>query len=175
MRILFNDEPMSCDDGLTVAALLDKLRQLKPGTALALNQQILPREQWNISRSMKATRSAVSGYRRAEMLRIADKDFDSHLFTGTGKFASPQLMVEAIRESGSQLVTLALKRVDLRHHSDAILAPLLEAGVTLLPNTSGAKTAEEAIFAAQLAREALGTRWLKLEIHPDAAGCCRSD
>lgn len=61
------------------------------------------------------------------MLRIADKVFDSHLFTGTGKFASPQLMVEAIRESGSQLVTLALKRVDLRHHSDAILAPLLEA------------------------------------------------
>ena len=46
MCILFNDEPMSCDDGLTVAALLDKLRQLKPGTALALNQQILPREQW---------------------------------------------------------------------------------------------------------------------------------
>ena len=70
------------------------------------------------------------------MLRIADKTFDSHLFTGTGKFASPQLMVDAIRESGSQLVTLALKRVDLRHHSDAILAPLLEAGVTLLPNTS---------------------------------------
>ena len=102
------------------------------------------------------------------MLHIADKIFDSHLFTGTGKFASPQLMVEAIRESGSQLVTLAMKRVDLRQHNDAILAPLLEAGVTLLPNTSGAKTAEEAIFAALLAREALGTRWLKLEIHPDA-------
>jgi sulfur carrier protein len=46
MRILFNDEPMKCEDGLTVAVLLDKLRQLKPGTALALNQQILPREQW---------------------------------------------------------------------------------------------------------------------------------
>ncbi len=91
------------------------------------------------------------------MLRIADKVFDSHLFTGTGKFASPQLMVDAIRESGSQLVTLAMKRVDLRQHNDAILAPLLEAGVTLLPNTSGAKTAEEAIFAAQLAREACVT------------------
>ncbi|SUG80272.1 thiazole synthase [Salmonella enterica subsp. enterica] len=61
-----------------------------------------------------------------------------------------------------------MKRVDLRQHNDAILAPLIEAGVTLLPNTSGAKTAEEAIFAAQLAREALGTHWLKLEIHPDA-------
>lgn len=102
------------------------------------------------------------------MLRIADKTFDSHLFTGTGKFASAQLMVDAIRASGSQLVTLAMKRVDLRKPNDVILAPLLEAGVTLLPNTSGAKTAEEAIFAAQLAREALGTHWLKLEIHPDA-------
>ncbi len=103
-----------------------------------------------------------------EMLRIADKTFDSHLFTGTGKFASSQLMVESIRASGSQLVTLAMKRVDLRQHNDAILEPLIAAGVTLLPNTSGAKTAEEAIFAAHLAREALGTNWLKLEIHPDA-------
>lgn len=102
------------------------------------------------------------------MLHIADKTFDSHLFTGTGKFASSQLMVESIRASGSQLVTLAMKRVDLRQHNDAILEPLIAAGVTLLPNTSGAKTAEEAIFAAHLAREALGTNWLKLEIHPDA-------
>lgn len=102
------------------------------------------------------------------MLHIADKTFDSHLFTGTGKFASSQLMVESIRTSGSQLVTLAMKRVDLRQHNDAILEPLIAAGVTLLPNTSGAKTAEEAIFAAHLAREALGTNWLKLEIHPDA-------
>ncbi|CAM4400876.1 MULTISPECIES: sulfur carrier protein ThiS [Lelliottia] len=48
MRILFNDEPMQCEEGLTIAALLDQLRQLKPGAALALNQQILPREQWDI-------------------------------------------------------------------------------------------------------------------------------
>ncbi len=58
-------------------------------------------------------------------------------------------MVEAIRASGSQLVTLAMKRVDLRQNNDAILAPLLAAGVNLLPNTSGAKTAEEAVFAAR--------------------------
>lgn len=102
------------------------------------------------------------------MLQIADKTFSSRLFTGTGKFSSPEVMVEAIRASGSQLVTMAMKRVDLRNHNDAILAPLLAAGVQLLPNTSGAKTAEEAIFAARLAREALGTRWVKLEIHPDA-------
>ncbi|BBU78985.1 hypothetical protein EIMP300_03850 [Escherichia coli] len=59
------------------------------------------------------------------MLHIADKTFDSHLFTGTGKFASSQLMVESIRASGSQLVTLAMKRVDLRQHNDAILEPLI--------------------------------------------------
>lgn len=102
------------------------------------------------------------------MLQIADKTFSSRLFTGTGKFSSSQVMIAAIRASGSQLVTMAMKRVDLRGHSDDILQPLKQAGVHLLPNTSGAKTAAEAIFAAQLAREALGTNWVKLEIHPDA-------
>ena len=62
---------------------------------------------------------------------------------------------------------MALKRVDLAERDDDILAPLIEAGIHLLPNTSGAKTARDAVFAAHLAREALGTSWLKLEIHPD--------
>ncbi|GAB7263011.1 thiazole synthase [Dickeya ananatis] len=101
------------------------------------------------------------------MLKIADTTFTSRLLTGTGKFAGAQLMQDALRASGSQLVTLAMKRVDLKGGSDAILAPLRELGVHLLPNTSGAKTAEEAVFAARLAREALGTHWVKLEIHPD--------
>lgn len=100
-------------------------------------------------------------------LKIADKTFESRLFTGTGKFANGRLMQDALSASGSQLVTMALKRVDLKNHSDDILPPLLELGVNLLPNTSGAKDADEALFAARLAREALGTHWLKLEIHPD--------
>ncbi len=102
------------------------------------------------------------------MLTIADTDFTSRLFTGTGKFASTQLMLAAIEASGSQLVTMAMKRVDLRHGNDAILPALRDSGIKLLPNTSGAKTAAEAVFAARLAREALGTHWIKLEIHPDA-------
>lgn len=169
MQIQFNDEPVQCAEGQNISALLAELNQLKPGIALALNQQILPREQWEQQIVQEGDQillfQVIAG---VDMLRIADKTFDSHLFTGTGKFASSQLMVDAIRASGSQLVTLAMKRVDLRQHNDAILVPLVEAGVTLLPNTSGAKTADEAIFAAQLAREALGTHWLKLEIHPDA-------
>ncbi len=102
------------------------------------------------------------------MLKIADTVFTSRLFLGTGKFASPALLTEAVKASGTQLVTLAMKRVDLRNNSDAIFEPLRRLGVKLLPNTSGAKTAAEAVFAARLAREALGTNWVKLEIHPDA-------
>ncbi|WCE32128.1 thiazole synthase [Vibrio sp. SCSIO 43137] len=101
------------------------------------------------------------------MLRIADKEFSSRLFTGTGKFSSGNIMAEAIQASGSQLATLALKRVDRHTRQDDILSPLSEIGVNLLPNTSGAKNAKEAIYAAHLAREAIGSDWLKLEIHPD--------
>lgn len=101
------------------------------------------------------------------MLKIANITFTSRLFTGTGKFANANLMLEALRASGSQLVTMSMKRIDLHGGNDAILAPLQQLGVHLLPNTSGAKTAEEAIFAARLSREALGTHWVKLEIHPD--------
>lgn len=104
---------------------------------------------------------------KTQSLHIAGKTFDSRLFTGTGKFASATLMARAIAESGSELVTMALKRVRLDGQDEQILAPLQSLAVNLLPNTSGARTAEEAIFAARLAREALGTNWLKLEIHPD--------
>lgn len=100
-------------------------------------------------------------------LTIADKTFNSRLFTGTGKFGSSQLMEEALLASGSELVTVALKRVDLHGISDNILKHLAHTQFNLLPNTSGVRNAKEAILAAQLAREALGTNWLKLEIHPD--------
>ncbi len=101
------------------------------------------------------------------MLKIGDKNFNSRLFTGTGKFANSQIMAEAIAASGSELATMALKRVDVKDSQDDILQPLIASQVNLLPNTSGAKNAKDAVFAAHLAREALGTNWLKLEIHPD--------
>ncbi|MBU2895823.1 thiazole synthase [Vibrio hepatarius] len=101
------------------------------------------------------------------MLTIGDKRFESRLISGTGKFSNSKLMVEAIEASGSQLATMALKRVNLNDKQDNIVQPLLGAGVNLLPNTSGAKNAKDAIFAANLAREALETNWIKLEIHPD--------
>lgn len=101
------------------------------------------------------------------MLKIADKTFQSRLFLGTGKFGSSQQMEEAVLASGSELVTVALKRVDLETDTDSLLSHLQHPHIHLLPNTSGVRNAKEAVFAAQLAREALETNWLKLEIHPD--------
>lgn len=102
-----------------------------------------------------------------DQLKIADKIFTSRLFTGTGKFMSNDLMEEALVASGSELVTVALKRVDIDNPEDDVLKHLQHDQFNLLPNTSGARTAKEAVFAAKLAREALGTNWVKLEIHPD--------
>ncbi len=102
------------------------------------------------------------------MFELAGKKFTSRLFTGTGKFSSAELMEEALLASGSELVTVALKRVDLKNNEqDDILTHLNHPQLSLLPNTSGVRTAKEAVFAAELARQALETNWIKLEIHPD--------
>jgi thiazole synthase len=101
-------------------------------------------------------------------LRLGDRTFTSRLLLGTGKFPNVETMVAAIRASGSQLVTVALRRFNAANAGDDLHAPLaaLE-GVSLLPNTSGARTAEEAFRAAMLGRELTGTPLVKLEIHPN--------
>lgn len=100
-------------------------------------------------------------------LQIADKTFHSRLFLGTGKFGSSTLMRTASLASETELVTVALKRIDSDSTNDNLLEYLRHPRLSILPNTSGARTAREAVLAAQLAREALETNWLKLEIHPD--------
>jgi len=100
-------------------------------------------------------------------LIIADRTFESRLFLGTGKFGNLSEMTDSIIASESELVTMALKRIDANSSEDDILNALKPTKSHLLPNTSGARTAKEAILAAQLAREALETNWVKLEIHPD--------
>lgn len=89
------------------------------------------------------------------MLNIAGHHFSSRLFSSTGKFTNSQTMLDAI------------KRIDIKQGIDNLMVPLSDLGVKLLPNTSGARTAQEAIFAAQLAKEIFKTPWIKLEIHPD--------
>ncbi|MDP2107376.1 MAG: thiazole synthase, partial [Desulfobulbaceae bacterium] len=101
------------------------------------------------------------------MLTIAGRKFRSRLFGGTGKFASPQMMQEALAASGCEMVTVALRRVDLNNPDDDIMRVLDRQRYLFLPNTSGARDAGEAIRLAHLARASGGGDWLKLEVTPD--------
>src|ERR1700676_99894 len=103
-------------------------------------------------------------------LRIADRSFESRLLLGTGKFANNSVMRNALEASGTQIVTVALRRADLSGAHDPfadILDYIDPKRYLLLPNTSGAMTAEEAVRLARLAATAGLPKWIKLEIHPD--------
>jgi thiazole synthase len=102
-----------------------------------------------------------------DILKIADKEFVSRLFIGTGKYASSTIMAKAVEASGTQIVTVALRRVDLSSANDDMLAAIDCKKYLLLPNTSGARDAEEAVRLARLARAASGISWIKLEVTPD--------
>ena len=103
-------------------------------------------------------------------LIIAGREFHSRLLVGTGKFSSPESMRDALAASGTQLVTVALRRADLTGKKDPF-ANILEfidpEKYLILPNTSGAMNAEEAVRLARLAAAAGLPKWIKLEIHPD--------
>lgn len=102
------------------------------------------------------------------MLTIGNREFSSRLFVGTGKFPSNAIMEAAIKASGTEMVTLAMKRIDMdAPDADDMLSHIAHEGIQLLPNTSGVRNADEAVLAAQLASEAFGTNFIKLEIHPD--------
>ena len=100
-------------------------------------------------------------------LIIAGRKFSSRLLVGTGKFASNTLMVEAMEHSGCEIVTVALRRVDIDNPDDGMLRHIDPKKYLLLPNTSGARDAEEAVRLARLARAAGCEPWIKLEVTPD--------
>lgn len=100
-------------------------------------------------------------------LVIAGVTLRSRLFLGTGKYSSAVVMAESLAASGAELVTVALRRVRTDGAPDDIIDHLDPSRHRLLPNTSGVRDAREAVLAAELARDALETNWLKLEIHPD--------
>lgn len=103
-----------------------------------------------------------------DILRIGDRDFTSRLFVGTGKFSSSQKMLEAILASRSEMITVAMKRVNMMNEAtDDMLTHINRDQVQFLPNTSGVRTADEALFAARMSREIFHTNFIKLEIHPD--------
>ena len=103
-----------------------------------------------------------------DLLNLGGRDFKSRLFVGTGKFSSNELMLQSIIASGSEMITVAMKRIDMAHEEeDDMLRHINRDHVQFLPNTSGVRNAAEAVLAARLARDCFGTDFIKLEIHPD--------
>jgi len=101
-------------------------------------------------------------------LVIAGKEFRSRLIVGTGKYRTMEEMRDAIDASGAEMVTVAIRRLPLDRPDEQNLMDHLDWDrYTILPNTAGCKTAEEALFTARLARELTGSNWLKLEVIPD--------
>lgn len=103
-----------------------------------------------------------------DILTLGGREFHSRLFVGTGKFSSNRLMLDAVLASGSEMITVAMKRIDMEHEEDDdMLRHINRDHVQFLPNTSGVRDAQEAIMATRLARDCFGTDFIKLEIHPD--------
>jgi len=101
-----------------------------------------------------------------DKLVIAGRSFSSRLFIGTARYPNQQVMLEAIEASGAEAVTVAIRRINLAQKEESIIE-LLKDRYFILPNTAGCYTAREAVLTAKLAREALGTNWIKLEVIGD--------
>jgi thiazole synthase len=101
-------------------------------------------------------------------LVIAGKQFRSRLMVGTGKYRTMEEMVEAIKASGAEIVTVAIRRLDLDDPNKKTLLDYIDwSQYTILPNTAGCRTVEEALFIARLGRQVTGSNWVKLEVIPD--------
>src|SRR5215469_10538897 len=123
--------------------------------------------------SMRATRSRSCGRCRAadmkqtnDVLTIAGRTFRSRLFLGSAGYPNRQVLLDALAASGAEMVTASIRRISLASEEES-LVDLLKGRVQLLPNTAGCQTAKDAVLTAELAREALDTDWIKLEVIGD--------
>lgn len=156
---------------LTITTYLAQ-RQIKPeSVAVAVNDEVIPRHLWdefNIKNDDKVEIvRAVSGGDHADPLTIAGHTFASRLFVGTGKYPDIASMVASLDVSGTEMVTVAIRIMNLESSEPSILESINLSRYKLLPNTAGAYTVKDAVKMARLAREATGTNWIKLEVIGD--------
>jgi thiazole synthase len=104
--------------------------------------------------------------RDTDRLVIAEREFTSRLFLGTAGYPNQQAMLDSVAASGTELATVSIRRVSLEGYGES-MTELLAGRVDILPNTAGCQTVRDAVLTAELAREALGTNWVKLEIIGD--------
>ena len=171
MRIDLNGEPVLLPDG---AGLVDAVREsgVEPGgrgVAVALDGEVVPRSEWHITPLREGQRvevlAAIQGGEEGTWA-LGDRIWSSRLIVGTGGFRSLESMEQAIAASGTEIVTVALRRVDPLAKG-SVLELVDRLGLFALPNTAGCYTARDAVRTARLAREAFETDWVKLEVIGD--------
>lgn len=185
MQLIVNQQPCEFADAAVDVATLLQSRGVKPETvALALNGQVVPRRTWpavtfNEGDRVELVKVVAGGAWSDDPLVIAGKSFTSRLLMGTGRFQSPAVLRAALEASATEIVTVAIRMtgVDGSGPDAGILSALDRSRYQLLPNTAGATSVRQAVFMAELAREALETNWVKLEVigdertlWPDVAG-----
>lgn len=170
MRVTVNQKPVEIEDEPTIRTLLADNEMPDSSVVVAVNGDVVRREEWDSRRIEEGDEveivHAVAGGSGEDDLIIAGERFSSRLFLGTGKYEDPETMDAALAASGTEMVTVAIRYMDLSGDR-SILQDLDLSRYRLLPNTAGATTVEQAVKMAHLAREATGTNWLKLEVIGD--------
>jgi len=175
MNLTVNNEAMALDgDVRTIADFLRARNVPERSIVVAVNDDIVPRAEW-AARELREGDTveivrAVSGGDHDDALVIAGRTFASRLFVGTGKYEDGETMVRALDASGTEMVTVAVRYMNLDDNGNgepSILEQLDLARYHLLPNTAGAYTVKDAVKMARLARAATGTEWIKLEVIGD--------
>jgi len=170
MRVELNGERRQLADGSTLADAVraSGVEQEARGVAVALEGEVVPRAEWSSTTLADGQRvevlAAIQG--GAETWELGGREWSSRLIAGTGGFRSLEQMEQALAASGAEIVTVALRRVDPAARG-SVLDVLDRLGLFALPNTAGCFTARDAVRTAQLAREALDTDWIKLEVIGD--------
>jgi thiazole synthase len=171
VRITVNGQPRSASPGTSVAGLLTSMGVDPARVAIERNEEVVPRRTWPEALLSDGDKieivSFVGGGSDADELVLAGRRFQSRLLIGTGKYKSVEETRQAIELSGAQIVTVALRRVDLTPGKPSVLDAVDRKKHTLLPNTAGCYTAEEAIRTCRLARELGIADMVKLEVIGD--------
>jgi len=174
VRITVNGKPRSVSTGLSIASLLQEMGVALGHVAVERNEEVVPRKAWPETTIGDGDRIEVvafmgggSGGASADALVIGGKTFTSRLLVGTGKYRSIEETRKAIEASGAEIVTVALRRMDLAPGAATVLDAIDRKTHTLLPNTAGCYTAEEAIRTCRLARELGMADMVKLEVIGD--------
>ena len=170
MRVELNGEPTALADGATVAAAIEASgAAARRGVAVAVDGEVVPRSEWDATRLHEGEKievlAAIQGGAE-DGFELGGRSWGSRLIVGTGGFRSLEQMEEALIASGTEIVTVALRRVDPEAEG-SVLDLIRGLELFALPNTAGCYTARDAVRTAKLAREAFETDWIKLEVIGD--------